>query len=621
MLMLKKVKSVIKNTFLFTNKLSLQKKLIFFNILLLAIPVTVFGLILMQSMKNNIENESLKSSQEAFERAITNIKRNTEICSNAIQMVINNKNFMSFIDSDEQDYSVDELLKFKSDALTNIQRILSINPDIYSIRFFTNNPSLFDMWNIIYKEENIQEESWYRDVLNQKGEYCWRFNEKYKNLIDKPIRKVPEEAVSLYIEISYPNDQHRGILEVSMPSDTFFSDFYDASNNDDSFFYMTNHKQISVSNTKGKFLSRLNWDIADLQIKLKEMTIGDKGSFNIKYNGSNLIVVYSQIKILDSYLYRISSVDMMMNELNTVRNYVLLGIIAGILALSLVTYLFTSILLKKLRIIIDSMRKVQDGDLNIDIPVHGNDEMGELAYHYRKMMVRIQKLIHVVVQKQTAFKDAELKALQSQINKHFIYNVLESINMLAESHHEHEISDIVTSLGRLMRYSMSWDRQYVTLEEELENVSTYINLVNARYGNIVHLVIDVDKSLYGIEVLKMLLQPITENSVKHGFEQKGSQGSIIIKAFADKKDLAIEIFDDGVGLEKEKLARLKIEIEPDSAGTDYKGGSMGIGLKNVNTRIKLFYGKEYGLDMDSIENEYTCVMIKLPLDINLEEGA
>ena len=613
--MANRIKAIFSSLKKIFEKLGIEKKLILSYILLLAVPSVVLGVILIQNVKSSEEPYSLRRAQEDVRRAETNIRKNVEVCSRAAQMIVNNKYFLSFAGI-EQEYAAEELISFKSSALSNIQGISSVNPDIYSIRIFLSNPLIMEMWGNIYDEKRIEGEKWREEVLKANGTYDWRFNHPYKSMDSTLTAGDTEDVVSLSLELSYPEKRHQGTLEINMLSKVFFSEMYNNSH-EDSIYCITTQDGEFLYDPENTFLTKFNMNVKDLQSQLQSNTEGQEGDYRFKHEGKDMTVVYAAIDSIHSYIYRISSANILVNKLDRARNYILLGITLGIVILSIMVYFIISILMKKLKKIIGFMRKVQDGDLDVDIPVYGNDEMGELSYHFRKMMVKVKKLIGVIVQKQVAVKEAELKALQSQINKHFVYNVLEAVNMLAESHHEYEIAEIVTSLGKLMRYNMNWDKQYVMLEEEIENTRNYVNLMNARYGNLFILELDINPALLKHEVLRMLIQPIVENAVVHGFEKKGQGGLIKISACCKDNAMFVIIADNGTGMDKEALEKLQRDIEPGYAGEHYQGGRTGIGLKNVNTRIKLFYGKEYGLKIESEENSFSSVTMKLPYNVNL----
>lgn len=243
------------------------------------------------------------------------------------------------------------------------------------------------------------------------------------------------------------------------------------------------------------------------------------------------------------------------------------------------------------------------------------------VYHRRNIFVFIMTIVLFVTagliyrivryfQKEVLSKNSELRSLQNQINAHFIYNVLESIKMMAEIDEKYEISDAITSLGKLMRYSIKWTFGNVHLSEELEYIRNYVLLINLRYDFEVILSINVPQELMDQEILKMSLQPIVENAVVHGIEPVAADTTIYIKAWEDAGDFRIEITDSGKGMDKDELQKLLKRIHGEIEETGGKGN--GIGLKNVEDRIKLAFGSEYGLEVYSEPMKYTKVSIVLP---------
>ena len=291
------------------------------------------------------------------------------------------------------------------------------------------------------------------------------------------------------------------------------------------------------------------------------MALGNK-SFTLNNNNRHLLVTYKKIENLNCYMLSVYSIEKMLQYTSEIRNIFLLGTIVLITILSIVTYFITGIILKRLYIIIGSMKKIQNGNFNVEIPVRSNDEIGELAHHFRKMLSKINELIAEAVKKRSATKEAELRALQTQIDSHFIYNVLENIKMMAEIEGQLLISDSLASLGSMMRYNMSWNNKYVILNDEINHIENYVALMNIRFDNGICLKQDIEKGLLDHEVLKMVLQPIVENSVKHGLLSVMDKniGYLYIKAKTEENHIRIEVSDNGVGI-PEKVIQLNKKIK------------------------------------------------------------
>jgi len=282
---------------------------------------------------------------------------------------------------------------------------------------------------------------------------------------------------------------------------------------------------------------------------------------------------------------------------------------------------------RPLRNLSEMMSKVGTGNFDVSIQPYSNDEVGVLSEHFNKMVQQVQKLIQEVYQEQYLKQKAELKSLRAQINPHFLYNTLESINWMARIRNVPEIGDMVKALGDLMRASISGD-DFITLNDEITNITNYLKIQKFRYGDRLGVCIDISPDIGRIVVPKLILQPIVENSIVHGLEEKLEDGHIDISGMLENGDVVISIRDDGVGMEKEKeehLNKLFSEYQPlapASAGSprvDIRKdiGSRDdmhthIGLINVDRRIKMYYGAGYGLYISSVKGEGTYVRAVLP---------
>ena len=240
-----------------------------------------------------------------------------------------------------------------------------------------------------------------------------------------------------------------------------------------------------------------------------------------------------------------------------------------------------------------------------------NDEMGELAHQVNRMLDNIQSLMNENIQREVLVKDSQLRALQNQINAHFIYNVLESVKMMAEVDEEYVISDAITSLGKLLRYSMRWNSKMVKVSEELEYIKDYMALINLRFDYEINLSLNVPEEIMQQEIPKMSLQPIIENAIIHGIEELADDTTIYVKGIPEGDSCTIEITDNGRGMSDEELEllRKKISGEIESVG----GSGNGIGLKNVQDRIRMEFGEQYGIEAAALEGCYTKVSVRIPM--------
>jgi two-component system, sensor histidine kinase YesM len=258
------------------------------------------------------------------------------------------------------------------------------------------------------------------------------------------------------------------------------------------------------------------------------------------------------------------------------------------------------------------MRKVEEGKFDIRVDTGGQDEMSEMAYHFNRMLNKLGDLISEVIKKQEAKKNAEIRALFAQINSHFIINILENIRMMAEVDCKFEIADAITSLGKLLRYGLKWTNEYSMLREELEYIKNYIDLENVRYDYLIKLEIIVPPELMDYKVLKVSLQPVVENAIHRGIEPLSRDGVITIHCHMEQEYTLIEITDNGTGMDEERLDEVRRSMEADGLAEVREKSGNGIGIRNVNERIKLVYGEKYGIVINSKKDAYTKVTLRLP---------
>lgn len=323
-----------------------------------------------------------------------------------------------------------------------------------------------------------------------------------------------------------------------------------------------------------------------------------------------MIVVCQPVKELSGTYIQITSMKTEMNRLSRQRNLLIAVLLVIFVCLAFAVNGVVKALLKKFYEMLSVVRKVQEGDLEQRVYEPGRDEMGEMSTQFNKMLDRISVLMAENVNREVLIKNTEIKALQNQINAHFIYNVLEAVKMMAEIKEEYEISDSVTALGELLRYGMKWTSSDVTIRQEMEYIKNYIQLMNLRYDFAILLSIRIPDYIYEQQVPKMSLQPIVENAIIHGIEETENDATIYIKAVCRDEDYEIEITDSGQGMDENQVGLLKKKV---SGEIEVSGGSgNGIGLKNVQDRIHIRFGESFGLHFASKEGCFTKVSIRLP---------
>jgi sensor histidine kinase YesM len=265
-------------------------------------------------------------------------------------------------------------------------------------------------------------------------------------------------------------------------------------------------------------------------------------------------------------------------------------------------------LISRINTMVGAVHQIQSGDFSVHKNVQGNDEIDELAGNINLMSARINELINTVYRAETLQKETEIRALQAQINPHFLFNVLETFKMMAELNDDERLADGITSLGQLMRYNVSLSLKPTTLDAELQNLHSYINIQNLILNKRLHVDYDIPEECRSAHVPRLLLQPLVENSIKHGFSSITGNLLIHIKANLLENQLNITLSDNGTGMTGEELDVLCKKVYS-PIGDD---SSHGVGLWNVNQRLKLIFGRsELQFASNSPGNGFT-VIIAIP---------
>lgn len=242
-----------------------------------------------------------------------------------------------------------------------------------------------------------------------------------------------------------------------------------------------------------------------------------------------------------------------------------------------------------------------------------NDEIGCLYNEYNNMIEEINTYIKDQYQNKLITLDAQMKALEAQINSHFLYNTLETINSLAEIEGIDSISSMSLALGSMFRYSIKTESELVTIQSECEHMENYITIQKIRFDGNFQFFNRIDSSLRNFKVLKLILQPVVENSFKHGIEQSSEKGTITVDAYLKENNVFIIVSDDGAGIPTDKLKEIREKLADNPEFKDLgRRNRQSIGIKNINSRIQLYYGKTYGISIYSEEHKGTTVVIKLP---------
>jgi two-component system sensor histidine kinase YesM len=282
-----------------------------------------------------------------------------------------------------------------------------------------------------------------------------------------------------------------------------------------------------------------------------------------------------------------------------------LGLASFVLCVIL-SILITRSIGRPIQAIVKAMREVEEGRFDVRVEVNSGDEVGFMAGRFNDMIARIDELFHTNLEKQDRLRLAEIQALQSQINPHFLYNTLDSIKWIAKLNGIREIEVIVIQLGKLLKNSINNRNETTTVRDSLEIIDSYLTIQKIRYSDRFTVHMDIDPEILDCYVPRLIIQPIVENAIVHGIVKRIGGGGLDVKAGRSGNDLVIEVADDGVGIDAARLEQIRTELESDQRKVE------NIGIHNVNRRIKLCYGEKYGVSISSESGKGTTVILTMP---------
>lgn len=366
----------------------------------------------------------------------------------------------------------------------------------------------------------------------------------------------------------------------------------------------TNNYKIRDIEKKNQLTYEYNQNniIKSLENNTKYLKKIDKNIDLLEVNNEKYIVMSRSISYTSWKLYgAIPYKYIQLSCIDIYKSYIVTSLFVIIICIFISMYIYKSITLP-LNEILTAMNSLNEETVGNKIEISGNDEISFIMKIYNKMSSNIERLIETVRLREKEKRDVTLRMLQAQINPHFLFNTLGSLRYIAIFNNDNTVANGIEALSRLLRNSIVNEDDFVTIEEELENVKNYITIQKIRYGDTFNIEYDINKGLINNKMLKFILQPIVENSIIHGFEDMSDESYIKIELYEDNEFIVFEIIDNGEGISEEKLIKGSFNIDKFA----------GIGVKNVKERLKLYYNDKFIFEITSREGKGTTTTIAIP---------
>lgn len=334
------------------------------------------------------------------------------------------------------------------------------------------------------------------------------------------------------------------------------------------------------------------------------------GYFIESVQGVKSLITFSNLANTGWATVGVLPISSLTSEISYMKNILVWAGLISVLIISICAGILSGRITRPILNLQRKMREVEEGNLDVQLEETTHIlEMNDLGHSFNHMTNRLKKLINEVYKERVRQRDAELKALQANINPHFLYNTLDSIYWMLVMREQEEEARLILSLSNLFRYITDYE-DVVTLETEFEQIQNYLNIQKVRFED---MQVDcyLDSTIRHVKILKLLLQPLVENSIFHGLESKTSNRKINIEAYKVKDTICITITDNGLGISAEQLEVIRQKLQ-NSSHEDNTLTHKGMGIENVHQRIQLKHGMTYGLHIDSCLHEGTTVQIILP---------
>ena len=416
-----------------------------------------------------------------------------------------------------------------------------------------------------------------------------------------------DEMISLSREVqSYENGTFRGVILINLNMNKITEICNSFQEKQENFICIINDKgELVYEQQNGK--ERFAFDEKENRQELNTALGKTKEScFRLNYRGEKYLVTRTDMKTTGWTLVSMVPYKSVMAETMAISGVMILAVVITLIVTLLLLNRILTGVVKPLKKLEKYMVQVNPDNMDQRMEILTDDEIGHLSMKFNQMMDRIRNLKEQVIEEQEDKRKYELQALQAQINPHFLYNTLDSIIWMAETN-DSNIVAMTEALAKLFRISLNKGNEEISLERELEHVKNYLIIQSMRYADKFTYEISAEPGVERCRTIKLILQPIVENCIYHGIKKKRGTGKITIRAYRREQNLIIEVSDDGCGMPEEICRKiLSDEIESENIS-----GS-GIGVKNVNERIQLRFGKKYGLSYSSEEGVGTTVTYVLP---------
>lgn len=567
-------------------------------VIFILIPTLFLCMYSYGQMQRYIRSEVISSGNITLDQVKYNIMNKVEIIENVSSNVSYNSGLEAFLKTPFRPTptSVDEYLNIIVPIIRHA--VLYHKFSFSDIAVYMTNETIPEGYGYFWHESRVKDTDWYTRFMQSGKNSAWITPTKTRPKDESSVETSP---VFMFVrKISSPNEHHLGLLTITIPQSELFSSF-NLPDDSNSFFALTENGDILFSLKK-------------TSVPPNEVLEKITSTSSDHYISDNMLYLTRTIEPLN---IKICMIVPLLNRAYAMNSLTLTLVILILLVFIMIIIFF--FILRRVFTAINSQLELMTlaihNDFKSRIPVNRKDEIGRIAQNFNILLEKINALLKNLVIKETAHKDAQFKALQFQINPHFIYNTIDVyVNKLALAGN-YEVADSIADFGRMLRYNIGRKESFTTLHMELDYVKSYIGIQKLRFEERLKLNINVTKELLSFKIIKFILQPVVENSILHNMNESEMKLEINIDVKMSDEKLIISISDNGHGIEPFKLEELNNQFITSEYKQCSVPGNTNIGLRNINERLKLFYGNEHHIRMKSVYGRSTTTILTIPTNI------
>ena len=493
----------------------------------------------------------------------------------------------------------------KTEAL--LEGIKTSYPSISDVYLIEPDGIIFTSRSLVDRERLLQKD-WIKNIGSfEYGDFVIPVhNADYYDISEKDKNW---QVITFATKIITINNENRiQLVQIDLKYDEIKKITKSFNINDTDFAFIIDENNKIVYFPEDKYLG------GDLyQINYRGVNAQNTGGFSNGNKQNGLLVFNSAVNHSGWRVVAVVSTKNVMMQYDEAKKLTIYITIVLILFSVLISFFIARGITKPINRIIKKMKLISMGVFE-KIPVETrNKDMLVLSNSLNYMVDEIDLLIKSGVEKEKEKTNAQINALQAQINPHFLYNTLEVVRSIALEHDITSIDEIAMSMANILRYNINKEKEIVTLREEINHARDYVSIQKQRYEDKLDVIFEIKEEIAEMKTIRFILQPLVENAIFHGIEMKMSNGTILVKARIINEKIVIKVIDNGIGITPDRIHMLNKALKNVDSQKSCEQSEMGIGILNVNTRIKLHYGNEYGLRIKSKLNVGTIVQLTIPV--------